>query len=368
MNAAKHARFNSMNDSFSNSVRIRRIILIGCLLFFVLFGLFVPIPLKVTGPCSLVPMRVWYLKMEGSDQLFSGWESKYDAGYKEQTLIQFQRPDVVDISLRSNLSEGSAVLVGDTVAVIRSHEQNNEYQALNSELKKAQAYYQSLITGAKQAEIETAQKNVERAQVALNTAKQDYERSKELLKSEFSSVAEFQTLEGIYRLAEADYNLAVSQLQAVKTGAKPEEVEMARAEMERVEVLRLNAKKRIEKETYILSPLDGVAVFDSTFEFILKIEGTDTLAMESSFPEIVASHIAPGNSILIRLSAIQSEVIPAEINKIVYLQGSLSGLVVSALIDNSQQRYHSGMSGRTIVTLADQPLFMGLLAKIKYLP
>jgi len=306
--------------------------------------------------------------MNGSDQLFSGWESKYAPGCKEQLLLQFDRPDLVNISFTRNFMEGDRVSAGDTIALIYSDELNFQYNSLKAELKKAKTYYQSLLAGSKPEELDIAQKNVERSKIALETAKQNYERAKVLEKSSFTSLAEYQSFEGIYKLAQADLELALSQLYSLKAGAKPEDIQVALADVQRIQVLIDNLKRRIERHAYIISPINGIALFDSTVDYILRIESTDTLAAEASFPEVVANFIQPQQQIQIKLPAQKDFIFLGQISQVVFLKGNLSGIVVTALIDNRQNQLKNGMTGRAVLTIKDQPLFTGLLDKLKYSP
>lgn len=314
------------------------------------------------------PVKVWYLRMNGADQLYSGWESKINGGCKEQMLMQFYRPDFVDIAFTRNLAEGDFVAAGDTVAVVYSDELNSQYKALQAELKQAQAIYSSLLAGSKKEELEVAEKNVERAKVAMESAKQDYERAKSLVEGNFTSEAEYQTFAGIYQLAEADWQLAGSQLRALQAGSRPEDIKVALAETERIGVLLSNLQSRMAKRTYITAPIGGIVLSDSLPENIIRIENIDTLAVEASFPEIVANFVQPGQQIQIKLPAQKDVVFTGVIFQVKFLKGSLSGLVVTALIANEQDRLMNGMTGRAIVTIKDQPLFAGLLDKLSSVP
>jgi hypothetical protein len=306
--------------------------------------------------------------MNGSDQLYSGWKSADSQVRNEQILMQFNRPDFINISYQPKVADGARVVSGDTVAIIFSDELASQYNILQAELREAQAQYQSLLAGSKPEEIDIARKNVDLAEIAVETTRQDYERAKSLQESNLISLAEYQLSESNHKLAKANRELSLSQLQALKTGAKPEDLQVVMKTIDRIRVTSNNLQNRMEKRLFIITPIDGVVEFDTTEGSILNVEYTDTMAVLISFSEGISDFVYTGQEVQFKLPSLRNIVIYGQISCIEFLKGDLSGIVVTALIENNQGKLKNGMSGRASVMVENLPLFSGIVDRIKFTP
>ncbi|MEN6519690.1 MAG: HlyD family efflux transporter periplasmic adaptor subunit [Armatimonadota bacterium] len=183
------------------------------------------------------------------------------------TLEGTLEADEVDVSSKIpgrisvlNLDEGDPVRAGETLVVLESKETSAKveqasgmYQAaqvqhsqariavdlqsktVQDQVEQAKAGYKAAkaklamaLNGARKQEIEAAQKAVEQATAAYETAKRTYDRFNGLYKDGVIPEQKEDEIAFQYKSAKAQMEAAQAKLSLVKEGARPEEIQQAR--------------------------------------------------------------------------------------------------------------------------------------------
>ena len=336
------------------------------LLLFVLAGI-VPLPYTVRGPCVLEPSGVWYLEHDGAGQLITGWDHNLlDAG-GSRVLLQFNRPDFVEVALSSNLREGGIVQAGDTIAFIASREGFGQLRVLEAEHRGAQVELDRLLAGARVEDIEVAEQSVESARIKLDAFQPEMERIREQYKSGVATLSLLQETDGNYDLLKAELRVAEAQLKALQAGAHPEEITAARVEIERFHRL-LESTRFITGATQpVVTPTTGKVRLGCGEGVMLKIERVDTLAVITFLPEASLSWLKEGQPIKITLTATNSAVLHCQLNRIDFMSDHLTnqyiGPVAISFIDNHDGKLQTGMKGSSRMEVGSQTLLSFVLAK-----
>lgn len=156
-------------------------------------------------------------------------------------------------------NEGEQVNAGDTILII-------DHEALEYQLEQAlageqiaQAQLDLMLKGARSEDIKQAEEMMKQREVNFNTAKNDFERFKQLWESKSISQKQFEDMAARYEVAMAQYNSAKENYQKVKKIFRPEEIEQAKGNLKRakasVDLLRKNIR-----DSYVTSPLSGFIV------------------------------------------------------------------------------------------------------------
>jgi hypothetical protein len=111
---------------------------------------------------------------------------------------------------------------------------------------------------------------------------------------------------------------------------------------------------------YITTPLSGIVSFDTTDNYIFKIECVDSFAVTATYPEIISNYVFLNHEIDFRLPSQRNYTFSGHISKIEFLKGDLSGVTVTAIIPNDNRRLRNGMTGRAILLIRNRPLLSGL--------
>ncbi|MBI5808797.1 MAG: efflux RND transporter periplasmic adaptor subunit [Ignavibacteriales bacterium] len=156
-------------------------------------------------------------------------------------------------------TEGERVNSGDTILII-DHEAL-EYQldqALAGE-QIAQAQLDLMLKGARSEDIKQAEEMMKQSEVNFNTAKNDFERYRQLWESKSISKKQFEDMTARYDVALAQYNSAKENYQKVKKIFRPEEIEQAKGNVKKSKASVDLLKKSIH-DSYVTSPLSGFIV------------------------------------------------------------------------------------------------------------
>lgn len=156
-------------------------------------------------------------------------------------------------------SEGDKVNAGDTVLII-DHEML-DIQLLQAIAVKdaAQAQLNLMLKGARQEDIISAEQNLNQAKINFENAERDKIRMENLYNSRSITQKQFEDAVVRYELMNAQYKAAQENYNKVKKIFRPEEIEQAKANLNKaiagVELLKKNIR-----DCFVTSPINGFIV------------------------------------------------------------------------------------------------------------
>ena len=170
--------------------------------------------------------------------------------------------------------EGAQVSAGDTIVLI-DHEAldiQRKQMIANREIAKAQL--DLLIIGARREDINQAEQMLNQAEVNFDIAKSDKERMESLFKANTITRKQYEDAKARFDIAQAQLNSAKENFNKIKNIARPEEIAQARANYQKAEAVVESINKNI-RDCYVVSPING---------FVIKkfIELGETVSMLSS--------------------------------------------------------------------------------------
>jgi HlyD family secretion protein len=155
--------------------------------------------------------------------------------------------------------EGDAVKLGDTVLIIDSEVYELQLEQANAIQSAAEARYRLITEGARKEDKALAKEKLNQAQTNFNLAKIKKERIENLYKSNSISQQKYDDVIAKYKLAQAQLNSAKQHYLKIKNGARPEEIQQAKANLEKANA-NLNLIKKQIRDCYVTSPQNGVIV------------------------------------------------------------------------------------------------------------
>ena len=169
---------------------------------------FVPMPLRVTGPFTVLPIQ-------NADV----------------------RPEVGGTIEEIFVDEGNSVHKGDLIARLSDRDLRATLQRTEADLAQAHAQLKLLQAGTRREEIELARLSVTRAEERCGFARKNLDRDKELFKDQLISGREFEASKQAVADSESDITEARQRLQLLLAGNRPEEIEAAQAGVARLETV-----------------------------------------------------------------------------------------------------------------------------------
>lgn len=340
-------------------IQRRRILVFFILAAALITAATVPIEQSVQGPCRVEAASVWYLARGGSGQLESGWIRNLLDFTDGQYLVQFDRPDVVEIQFAEGLTDGSTVHKGDTLATIASREGESRLDVLQADLIRARAQADALLSGARNEDLRVAEEERRRAEAALETARLELERVSALLDSGFATQAEYEQALGEYNVLKAEVDVARATVIAQSSGARREDVAVALAKVEGLERAVEGALRLMGQNEVILSPADGQVRFGTDGTTLLRVESTDKMAVYAWISEAAVPLMEQNQMMNIVLESEVDEIRHCPVYRTEFNRDSLPGAYILGLLNNTDGRLSPGMSGRANVPIGKRTLMEG---------
>lgn len=278
-------------------------------------GLRKPDTAPAAAPSVPLPNRakvVWALLLCGG-LIVAFLPYTYESGGEAQILplargqaVARSDGEIVEMLVR----EGDAVTEGQALAQLSDWDQLSDVAVAEARLTKARAELRRLEAGARPEEVELARAQLRRAQADVAFRRAEVERARELIASQTVSRATLDRAESEYATAFADLEYARASLALVESGATTEELEIARAEVDRLE--RELAYNRDElSRTSIRAPIDGYVVtpdlqlrrgdYLREGDLLLEIEQSQTVYAVIAIPEADAAMVVPGQNVRLRV-------------------------------------------------------------------
>jgi len=133
------------------------------------------------------------------------------------------------------VQEGDQVKAGDVIARLSDKDVRAELLKTEAQVREARANFRKLQAGTSAESIAVARAAVSRAQDAAKFARAKLSRSKQLFEGQALSPQEFEAAQEQAAAAENDLAQARSQLRVFLRSTRPEEIEAARAQIDRLE-------------------------------------------------------------------------------------------------------------------------------------
>jgi hypothetical protein len=227
------------------------IVILGALLF-----LPIKIPYSISAYCKIQPARRWVLTIGTNGQLLA---TNFD--YKEGVsdgirATQFAREGTMNLKFDSLITSGNLIKEGDTIATIYSSDTEERLADLKGQVAIMQASLASNTTGDKESVIREYESKVAHAEEASSTQQLVVGRLKALLDKNLVSQQEYEIALGRQQLLDQEINIARSQLESAKTGVKPQEAELIKAQITALNE-QMDAIRRRMESFSIISPISG---------------------------------------------------------------------------------------------------------------
>lgn len=216
---------------------------------------------------EVLPAKEFHLIRSQDDRIVTILKNNLSGTVERYSIISVERGDAIRMSLNNSFKVGGFVNSGDTICKLISAETMYQIVRLEGLISTEIATLNFYKTGEKTAIIEEARGRLESAQQQLEYQGKVLERMKILYEKNLISPQEYETAENLFKLYQANVSIAKSQLEALETGAKPEQIQLIET---RIESLKneLEALKQKAQSYIITSPISGV---------IFKISSGDTI-------------------------------------------------------------------------------------------
>lgn len=327
------------------------------------FALSLPIPLphSVSATGIVFPSARWALT-KGTDGQLVGNSFNYATGLSEgYTVTQFARGEAVRISLHPSVAASGRVAVGDTVVSVRSTEAEERLAELRGELSVAQAALASGSTGEKEPVVEAMEHQLERAMASAAQQHRELDRVSRLFETKLVPQQEFEEAQSAADLADAEVGIARSQLEVARSGAKPEEIELLRSNIESL-VRQIDVVKTRLASLTVTSPLDGIVSRGLSPDTLLVVSDVRSLVLfiPVSWSDYGYASKARRVAVRVRESAQEMTAELVSFQPEVRLLEGKPAVVATAVLSEAPEGLMPGMVTRCVIQCEPMTIFQRL--------
>jgi len=161
--------------------------------------------------------------------------------------------------LQLAVDEGGNVNPGDTLLYIDNEMLTIQLKQAEAGKDIAEAQLSMLKNGARREDVSQTEEILNQAKINYTSAKQDYERMRNLYDSKSITKKQFDDASARVHITEAQLKAARENLNRVKNFARPEELKQSEANLRKAEASCDLLKKNI-RDTYVTSPIKGIVV------------------------------------------------------------------------------------------------------------
>ena len=212
------------------------------------------------------------------------------------------------------VDEGTSVRQGDLIARLSDRDNRALLQKIEAQIAQTQATLKMLEAGPRPEEIELAQATVLRAEEKRKFARSNLERDRRLFEQNLLARKDFETTEQTAVDAENALIEAQKQLNVLRAGARPEEIEATKANIAGLESQRKYLEEQVASAR-VVSPADGIIVTPSRQleqmkhqavkqgDLIAKVYDINTVDVQTPVSEKDIADIRIGQEVVLKTRA-----------------------------------------------------------------
>ncbi|MFK7848348.1 MAG: HlyD family secretion protein [Rhodothermales bacterium] len=238
-------------------------------------SLFLPdeVALSIESPGKILPIKEWRL-IQSADGGLRGTLQDHELGTVNSYAInRFERGDAIQFTLNKNVFGKRFLSAGDTIGTIYSSEINLRLTDLQGELATRQASLRMFAAGEKPPLIDEARQGILRAESRAKEHTNVLARLRQLFEQELIAEEELQAAESLQEVYNADVAIAKAQLTAREMGARQEQIDLTRTEVQALQASIDALKKRLQFQT-LISPINGYVARSFAPDTLLTIRDT----------------------------------------------------------------------------------------------
>ncbi len=253
-----------------------------------------------------MPIAEWRLERLPDGTILNTERNNQTNRISYYSVLEFQRGDHAEFILNETVFSGNSINKGDTIGYIRSHEEERRLLSLQNGLEEQKRLLQISLSGKKQEEINAAREELNLAEKEYETQKKLVARMEVLHSTGVIADEEWELALNDYLVKEQNMIIARSLLDVVSTGAKPEEQELIRSNINSFERQIAQTEGRIGAFN-ILAPFSGTIirqqgpVIDN--ESIIRVANMDRMIVTLPVDFYQLAYIKNDNLVNLRINS-----------------------------------------------------------------
>ncbi|MBW6498892.1 MAG: HlyD family efflux transporter periplasmic adaptor subunit [Bacteroidales bacterium] len=217
---------------------------------------FIHLPYNIRSQGIIYPEREWVLAKAGDGLLTYTLHDHFNQSVSYHAITEFQRGDHGEFVINNRIFHSERVRKNDTIGYLRSNEEQRLMMQLQGQLDVNRRQLEVYAAGERPEDVAIAKERVTLAEKEYETQQKLMERADQLFSEGVISPQDHELAQNEYQIKRMSLQIARSEYQAVQAGAKPEQLELVRAEIRALESQIDQVNARLSAFT-IRAPFNG---------------------------------------------------------------------------------------------------------------
>jgi len=212
------------------------------------------------------------------------------------SVAQFERQDAIRFNIEQNILDRDFAVAGDTIGTVYSSQNERVLNEIQGQLEAEQATLRLYQAGQKASVVEEARQVLRRAEATVTGQEKIVERLRTLENKNAVAVEQLEIEQDKLRVFNLDVDIAKSQLEAVRTGERAEQINLSRSRIASLQRDVETLRRRIDDYT-IVSPISGALYHFSTSDTMLVVADTSYYLVSVPVQWTEATYLDTGSEI-----------------------------------------------------------------------
>lgn len=267
------------------------------------------------------------------------------------------RAEVPGIIVEIHAYEGDTVRTGGLIARLDDTEYRSELEETGAEIAKWEAELQLLEKGPREEEIQRLQKLVDKAVTRVEFAEKEFARIEELYSKKMVASHEYESAHENLQVLRNELEHTESDLKLLTMGNRPETIQAAEAELERLRTHHEFLRQQVER-TEIRTPISGIVATHrlidrlkehvDTGDEICQIVDCGTMLLEIPVSEKDVADVRISQKVKLKARAIPKKAFYGKVVSIAPVAAEREDrtvIIVTSRVDNPEFILKPGMTG-----------------------
>ena len=263
--------------------------------------------------------------------------------------------------LQVHVRDGENVQAGQLLVELEHNDAVDQVNQAEATVKTAKAALNLLLAGARDQERVQAKAALQSAEADMSEAKRNAERMRKLFEQGAVSRADLDAAELALTVKTNLYKTSNEQLSMIKEGARPQEIDMARARLAQAEA-SLGMAQTMLKETYLKASIDGeissrnvdTGDFVSNGDPLMSVNSINPCWAEAYASPDIFARIRLNMKAVVTVDALPGSTFVGDVKEMdPYTGEETRNYKIRVLLDNPQGALTPGMFAKVSISVAE---------------
>lgn len=344
-------------------IRLGLFLIIISLLYTI--AVYVEIPYNINTRGVVMPVREWRLARLQDGSILNTEKNNLTNKISYYSVLEFQRGDHAEFIINDRVFSGKTINEGDTIGFIRSYEEERRLLELHTGLEEQRGLLRVHLSGGKQEEIDSYRERYILAETEYETQKKLLARMETLYQEGIIAEEAWELARNDYEVKKQNMSIASSAIDVISAGAKDEEVDLIRSNINSFQRQIEQTTNRIEAFN-ILAPFSGSIIRQQAPEIdnesIIRVADLQRMIVTLPVELYQLDYIENGNQVRVKMNpgrrVYNAKIV--DVDNTVQLMDQRQNVFITALVEDEVEKFMPNM-------LVEAEIICGQVPAIDYI-